>query len=483
VTSLALALAGCGGSAMTPPASVGKGSASATPTRTDVPAALRDVAMPRPGKVKTPLFTQDLLVYSQNPLPAGVVSAIKAVKGVQAAEQFSMASFYVEEQQVTYAAVAPDTFRRYLPATAAQDAEVWDRVADGELAVDPKIRDAVALTDDTVQMGNAKDAPSLHIGALTPLNEELNAPFINAVVNERWASKLHMPEGNALLISTGQADPVAMQPAIAKLAGDQASVKVLGPGRYLNPRVAQTAVLTGGSVAQAVGSFTYTVNADGSVNPDPRWIAQYIRTEQVPILGAVRCNKAMLPQLRAALTDVVKLGLASKIHPQEYGGCYVPRYIGHDPSQGLSFPATSAAPSAPSTAASWRSSTAGASTGAAAGGTRTRCTSRWRGWWRCADARPIHYPGSEFARNRPQSISCPRKSAGSSKRAAIRRSATTTVTVWAAMIPNSTSAWAVAACTGLPPPSITPMNAPGSVTTPVVFTWSRPGSRASGARR
>jgi hypothetical protein len=86
-----------------------------------------------------------------------------------------------------------------------------------------------------------------------------------------------------------------------------------------------------------VGSFTYTVNPDGSVNPDPRWIAQYIRTEQVPILGAVRCNKAMLPQLRAALQDVVKLGLASKIHPNEYGGCYVPRYIGHDPSQGLSF--------------------------------------------------------------------------------------------------------------------------------------------------
>jgi hypothetical protein len=45
----------------------------------------------------------------------------------------------------------------------------------------------------------------------------------------------------------------------------------------------------------------------------------------------------MLPQLRAALEDIVKLGLASKIHPSEYGGCYVPRYIGHDPSQGLSF--------------------------------------------------------------------------------------------------------------------------------------------------
>jgi hypothetical protein len=334
VAALVLGLTACGAKH----AAAGKAvAATGTPTRTDVPDALKDVAMPRPGTVKTPLFTQDLLVFSQDPLPGDVVTAIKGVKGVQATEQFSMASFYVEEQQVTYAAVNPDTFRRYLPAAVAQNAEVWNRIADGELGVTPTIRNAVAVHDDTVQMGNGKDAPMLHIGALTALNEPLNTPFVNAVVNERWAPKLHMPTGNALLISTGNADPVALQPQIAKLAGDKASVQVLGPGRNLDPHAALTAVLTGGSVAQAVGSFTYTVNSDGSVNPDPRWVREYIRTEQVPILGAVRCNKAMLPQLRAALQDVVKLGLASKIHPDEYGGCYVPRYIGHDPSQGLSF--------------------------------------------------------------------------------------------------------------------------------------------------
>jgi hypothetical protein len=329
---LGLAAAGCGWAAVK-----SSGAAAKTPTRTDVPAELRDVAMPRPGKVKTPLYTQDMLVYSQNPLPASVVDAMKAVKGVQAVEQFSMASFYVEEQQVSYAAVDPDTFRRFTPAATAQMADIWNRVADGELGVTPGIRNAIALHDDTVQMGNAKDAPTLHIGALAPLNEQLNAPFISAVVNERWASRLHMPEGNALLISTGSAEPRDLQPKLRALAGDRATVQILGPGRNLDPGRALTAVLTGGSVAQAVGSFTYTANRDGSVNPDPRWVAQYIRTEQVPILGAVRCNKAMLPQLRAALTEIVQRGLASKIHRSEYGGCYVPRYIGHDPSQGLSF--------------------------------------------------------------------------------------------------------------------------------------------------
>ncbi len=327
------ALAGCGGSAIKAP----RAEPSTTPSRTDVPAELRDVAMPRPGEVRTPLFTQDLLVYSQDSLPAAVVDAIKAVKGVQAVEQFSLASFYVEEQQVTYAAVDPATFRRYMPAATAQDDAVWDRVADGELGLTPGIRNAVAAHDDNVQMGNGKDAPTLHIGALAPLNEQFNAAFVNGVVNERWAPKLHMTEGNALLVSTNKVEPAKVQPQLRTLVGDKATVQILGPGRNLDPHVAQTAVLTGGSVAQAVGSFTYTVNRDGTVNPDPRWVNAYIRTEQVPILGAVRCNKAMLPQLRAALTDIVRNHLAGKIHPNEYGGCYVPRYIGHDPSQGLSF--------------------------------------------------------------------------------------------------------------------------------------------------
>jgi hypothetical protein len=57
----------------------------------------------------------------------------------------------------------------------------------------------------------------------------------------------------------------------------------------------------------------------------------------VPILGAVTCNKAMLPQLRGALNQVVREHLASKIHPGEYGGCYVPRFIAKDPAKGLSF--------------------------------------------------------------------------------------------------------------------------------------------------
>src|SRR5512139_824727 len=95
-------------------------------------------------------------------------------------------------------------------------------------------------------------------------------------------------------------------------------------------------LVTGGSLAEAVGTFSYRWFADGTVAPDPDWVAANIRTETVPILGSVTGHRVLFPQLRAALREVVARGLADEIHPEEFGGCYVPRFIGHDPSKGLS---------------------------------------------------------------------------------------------------------------------------------------------------
>jgi hypothetical protein len=91
-----------------------------------------------------------------------------------------------------------------------------------------------------------------------------------------------------------------------------------------------------GTVAAAVGTFTYRWFADGTVRPEPSWVAANIRTETVPILGSVTCHRVMLPQLRAALREVVARGLAGEVNADEYGGCYVPRFIARDPNQGLS---------------------------------------------------------------------------------------------------------------------------------------------------
>jgi hypothetical protein len=47
----------------------------------------------------------------------------------------------------------------------------------------------------------------------------------------------------------------------------------------------------------------------------------------MPIIGPMTCNTLMFPQLRAALDEIAARGLAKAIHPSQYGGCYVPRFI------------------------------------------------------------------------------------------------------------------------------------------------------------
>jgi D-alanyl-D-alanine carboxypeptidase-like protein len=140
-----------------------------------------------------------------------------------------------------------------------------------------------------------------------------------------------MMPGNALIVSTYPLRaPESVRKPIERIAGDKASVQRLDIAARLglDTSVPQTALLVGsGSVASAVGIFNYTVLGHGRIAPEASWVADHISTEVVPILGAVRCNKLIFPQLKAALQDIVDRGLADKIHPDEYAGCYYPRFI------------------------------------------------------------------------------------------------------------------------------------------------------------
>jgi hypothetical protein len=287
-----------------------------------------DVVMRAPGKLTEATLSPDVLIYSKDTLAPAVVRRIAHVHGVVAANQFSMASFFVEEQEVRYGAVDPASFRRYTPATTAQYTEIWNRVANGEIAVSKGLDKRVLGTSGYLRMGNARGAQRIHIGAYADL-----IPSFDAVLNQKWAHRLHMVPGNAMVLSTGTTAPETLTKRLKAIAGSAASVQILA--HVFDTNVPQTAVLTGSSVAAAVGTFNYSINRDGTVNPQQSWVQTYIRSEDVPLLGRVTCNKVMLPQLRAALTEVQQRGLGAKVY--HYDGCYVPRFINHNPADGLSF--------------------------------------------------------------------------------------------------------------------------------------------------
>jgi hypothetical protein len=137
-----------------------------------------------------------------------------------------------------------------------------------------------------------------------------------------------MPPGNALLVSTGMRAPAALRKPIQRIVGHSASVQRLDVAARLglDPQALQQAILVG-SAADAVGTYSYSLLGGGRIAPQQSWVSAHISTETMPIIGPMTCNTQMFPQLRAALQEIVGDGLSSAIHPEQYGGCFVPRFI------------------------------------------------------------------------------------------------------------------------------------------------------------
>jgi len=333
--ALLVVLLGCGQGT---PTAEPSGSTSPSPTASSpapepsptIAVADPEHAVDPPGPRDDRLLSADILVVSEETVPDDVIKDIEGLKGsdgkqmVTGVTSISMAQVPIENRVLDLVAADPGTYRRFTELKSADFQEQWDRVAGGEIALDDQRQKSVKTDENGfITLGSSTDAKQIHVGAWAPQVEGL----VDGVVNPKWGEELGMPSGNALLVSTTMVAPDRVQKPIEKIVGESASVQRLDVVARLgiDPGVFQTAVVVG-SVSEAIGQYRYTVSG-GRVTPESSWVAEHIATEQVPIIGSVTCNKAMLPQLRAALQEVVDSGLADKIHPGEYAGCYYPRFI------------------------------------------------------------------------------------------------------------------------------------------------------------
>ena len=155
-------------------------------------------------------------------------------------------------------------------------------------------------------------------------------------VSLRTAATLGVTTERYLLIDPrpGVTEP-RMRSILQRLLPAGTLLQVRGPGE--TPFFRQgDAVLPPVRLKQLFGEFAARPMPDAFFRMDPGWVARSIVTARVPILGEVRCNRAIVPQLRGALGDLRDAGLAGLIHPSEYGGCFAGRYANRNPASGLS---------------------------------------------------------------------------------------------------------------------------------------------------
>jgi D-alanyl-D-alanine carboxypeptidase-like protein len=290
----------------------------------------RAYAVSAPGPLRGRTVTPDLLVYAQDTLAAGTRARVERAAGVGRTATLAVGQVALAGRVLRIAAADPVALRPFTPASVAATDDVWTRVAEGELALAEGLRGTVETADGYLVLGQQDAAPRVHVAAYASL-----PPLVDVVLNPRWGSALGMRRDNAMLVSVRRdADVAGVAADLRRRLGKGIAVQQLSTAAQASGP--QTAYLTGGSVARAVGTFSYRPNPDGTVTVDPRWASAAIVTEDVPILGRVTCHRAILPQLRAALAEVVRSGLADRIDPAGYGGCFHPRYVANDPAQGLS---------------------------------------------------------------------------------------------------------------------------------------------------
>jgi hypothetical protein len=309
-------------SSETPSPSATTTAPSSEPT---APVADPEHAVDPPGPVQTPLERADvLLVNPDGEISDDVARQVDRLKGVTEVTKLGIVQVSIENKIYTVAAVDPGQYRRFTKAESATLQQQWDRVAGGELAVDQPLQERLPIDDDGyLRLGSGEDDPRVHVGAFAP-----QIPTVDLVVNSAWAEELGITGANALLVSARNSTPQALSKPIKRIVGSEVPPQNLdiASRRGLDPSVFQSALLVG-TFADAVGVFRYNVLGGGRIAPDPAWVSSHITTEVVPILGAVTCNRAIFPQLKAALAEIVTRGLAKEIHPNEYAGCYYPRFI------------------------------------------------------------------------------------------------------------------------------------------------------------
>jgi hypothetical protein len=78
------------------------------------------------------------------------------------------------------------------------------------------------------------------------------------------------------------------------------------------------------------------IPGDRLIAIDESWRARNIRAANVPVLGDVVCHRSLIPQLRAAMKEVLARDLGYTIQPEQYAGCFGARFISAGPRHRLS---------------------------------------------------------------------------------------------------------------------------------------------------
>jgi peptidoglycan DL-endopeptidase CwlO len=147
------------------------------------------------------LKSADLLVVAPTSLPHAVLSTIRHLHGVSAAEALDAARIKVNGAYVAMLGVNASTFREYAAKPTAKATSLWQNVAGGGIVVSYLMGKQEKLPlGGTVSVTGTRTEP-LRVGGFGTVGID----GVDAVVSKSVASSLGLPADNAIVISAPHA--------------------------------------------------------------------------------------------------------------------------------------------------------------------------------------------------------------------------------------------------------------------------------------
>jgi D-alanyl-D-alanine carboxypeptidase len=286
-----------------------------------------------------------LLVWTPGGLPSGFAARVARLPAVEhvvpvVSGTLWLSKAYAPDGTLVFAAprrfgepveVAGAALAGYAPFLSPPNRSILPSLADGEAAVGTTAASVLDLRAGSVaQLGSARLRVS---GVLPDAAIGANGLF----VSQRTARALGIERQRYLLVAPGaRASRERLTAAIRGLLPVGTPAQIRGPGE--TPYFRQgDAVLPTVMLEELFGGFAARVLPGHGLAIDPAWVRAHIVAAHVPVLGWVRCNRAVIPQLVGAFREIEQEGLAHLIDRAGYGGCYRPELLRPtDPQAGVS---------------------------------------------------------------------------------------------------------------------------------------------------
>lgn len=314
--------------------------AVATMTLTD-PAIPKQVFDPEPEFIDTTSTTGAptvpdgpgvLLVWTAGGLPPQLADEVGAIDGVEA-----ITMVMADETRMTASSDAAGSpvdivepgWHIPLDTVAVDPASfssfLRDDAADVVRALEPG---QALLTETSAELRRLGQGATLRIAGadvtIAAIIDDLSGAGAEVLVAIDDADRLGVTTERYLLVSH-TADRDTLQRAIADRL-DGRAVRFRSPVETTWMRHGD-AVEPAAVIKATFGEFAIRDRAGRDVEIDPDWIARWIVTEPVPILGSVTCHRMIIAPLRAAMAELEQANLAHLVQASDFAGCFSARRI------------------------------------------------------------------------------------------------------------------------------------------------------------